>query len=89
MWRWSRHPNYLGEILYWVSLLFFALGASLANIWAGVGTLAMIMMFRFASIPMMEGRMLAKHPEYAETIAAVPMLLPFPRKDVVGKKSSA
>jgi steroid 5-alpha reductase family enzyme len=89
LWKISRHPNYLGEILFWVGLLFFALGASLSHIWTAMGTLAMVLMFRFASIPMMEEKILKTRPEYAKTIAAVPMLLPIPRKGVAGEKSSA
>ena len=50
---------------------------------------AMVLMFRFASIPMMEEKILKTRPEYAKTIAAVPMLLPIPRKGVAGEKSSA
>jgi steroid 5-alpha reductase family enzyme len=27
LWRWCRHPNYLGEVLFWVSLWLFAIAA--------------------------------------------------------------
>ena len=33
LWFYSRHPNYLGEILFWSGGLIFALGSTLSNIW--------------------------------------------------------
>jgi steroid 5-alpha reductase family enzyme len=77
LWSRSRHPNYLGEIGMWVGLAIFGLAAYPQGAWwVGLGALAMILMFRYASIPMMEKRSLARRPEYADTMARIPMLLP-------------
>ena len=77
LWSRSRHPNYLGEIGMWVGLALFGLAAYPQGAgWVGLGALAMILMFRYASIPMMEKRSLARRPEYADTMARIPMLLP-------------
>lgn len=77
LWSRSRHPNYLGEIGMWVGLALFGLAAYPRGAgWVGLGALAMILMFRYASIPMMEKRSLARRPEYADTMARIPMLLP-------------
>ena len=77
LWSRSRHPNYLGEIGMWVGLALFGLAAyPRGAAWVGLGALAMILMFRYASIPMMEKRSLARRPEYADTMARIPMLLP-------------
>jgi len=77
LWSLSRHPNYLGEIGLWVGLALFGIAAFPAGIWwCSVGAIAMILMFRFASIPMMEKRSLARRPAYGETMKRIPMLLP-------------
>ena len=81
LWAWSRHPNYLGEIGLWFSMWLFAMATRPTWIWTGIGVLAMALLFRFISIPMMEAHMLRRRPTYAQTLDRVPMLLPwFPRR---------
>ena len=77
LWSLSRHPNYLGEIGLWVGLALFGIAAYPAGaVWCSAGAVAMILMFRFASIPMMEKRSLARRPAYSETMRQIPMLIP-------------
>lgn len=79
LWAWSRHPNYLGEILMWASLALFGLSAAPDQWWWQVlGVVAMVAMFLGASIPMMEQRSLERRPGYQDVIDRVPMLLPRP-----------
>lgn len=79
LWAWSRHPNYLGEILMWFSLLLFGLSALPgAWWWQVIGVVGMTAMFLGASIPMMEQRSLERRPGYQDVIDSVPMLLPRP-----------
>ena len=79
LWGWSRHPNYLGEIGFWLSLFLFGLAAYPQGwYWCGVGIVAMTAMFVFASIPMMEKRSLERRPDYQQVIDRVSMLLPRP-----------
>lgn len=81
LWAWSRHPNYLGEILVWVSFALFGLAAAPDEWWwQPIGAVAMIAMFLGASIPMMEQRSLERRPTYQDVIDRVPMLLPRPPK---------
>ena len=80
LWRYSRHPNYFGEILFWISLWLFAMAASPEAWWTGIGALAMIVMFVFASVPMMEERSLARRPGYAEYIRRTSAFIPRPPK---------
>lgn len=82
LWAWSRHPNYLGEILLWVSLALFGLAAAGFVWWAWLGAAAMLGMFLLVSIPMKEARMLARRPGYAERQRRVSLLLPRPPRRV-------
>ena len=82
LWAYSRHPNYFGEICFWLSLYLFGL-AALPNEywWTGIGLLGMIILFVFASVPMMEKRMVEKRPTYVEQQKKVSVLIPwFPKK---------
>ncbi len=77
LWKYSRHPNYLGEILFWFGLFGFSLSQSLENFWLIVCPLSMLIMFIFASIPMMDNRSLQRRPEYEEYMKKTPALIPF------------
>lgn len=79
LWAWSRHPNYFGEISFWVGLWLFGLAAG-APWWSAAGVVAMIALFVGASIPMAEKRSLARRPQYAEHQKRVSMLIPLPPK---------
>lgn len=79
LWRYSRHPNYLGEILVWWSLFLFGLAADPA--WAKLGVLAplaMTAMFLFVSIPLLEKRSLERRRDYQRVIDETSMLIPLP-----------
>lgn len=79
LWSWSRHPNYFGEISFWVGLWLFGVSAG-APWWAGAGVVAMIALFVGASIPMAEKRSISRRPHYAEHQRRVSMLIPLPPK---------
>jgi steroid 5-alpha reductase family enzyme len=78
LWRWSRHPNYFGEISFWAGLELFGLAAG-APWWTAAGLLAMIALFVFASIPLAEKRSLERRPGFAAHKRRVSMLIPLPR----------
>jgi len=85
VWAYSRHPNYLGEISFWIGMFLFGIAASGQQaIWTGVGALAMILLFAFISIPMMDKRSMDRRPGYADYIKRVPALwikIPSKNKD--------
>lgn len=79
LWGWSRHPNYFGEISFWFSLALFGIAASPGDWWwCLAGSAAMLAMFLFASIPMMEERSLERRPTYQDVVDRVPRLVPRP-----------
>jgi len=81
LWAWSRHPNYFGELGFWLSLLLFGISAHPSGwIWQILGVIGMTLMFLFASIPMMEKRSLKRRDGYQEVIDNVSMLIPLPPK---------
>ncbi len=81
LWARSRHPNYLGEMGFWWGLWLFGLAADPSWAWTIVGPLSITAMFRFASLPMIENRMLARRPEtFVAYQNRTPMVLPRPWK---------
>ena len=77
LWAWCRHPNYLGEILFWVSLWLFGVAADPSALWwTALGPLAIVGLFLGASIPLIEERNAARRPGWAEYKARTPRLLP-------------
>lgn len=78
VWKYSRHPNYLGEILMWWGVGFAVLCVMPERWWLLAGALANTLMFLFISIPLAEGRQSQK-PTWQEYKSQTRMLLPFPR----------
>ena len=78
LWKYSRHPNYLGEILMWWGVGFAVLCVMPERWWLLAGALANTLMFLFISIPLAEGRQSQK-PTWAEYKSETRMLLPIPR----------
>lgn len=77
IWRYSRHPNYFGEILFWFGLWVIQLSITPQYWWTAFGWVAMLVMFLFASIPMMEEKNLKSKPGYAEYVKQVSVLIPW------------
>ena len=81
LWSWSRHPNYFGEMGFWLGLYLFGLAALPSEwLWMGIGFVAMTTMFVAVSIPMMEKRSLESRPKYQSTIDRISMIIPLPPK---------
>ena len=75
LWGKCRHPNYLGEMLFWAGLALA--GQAFAAPWyASLGLAAMVLMFWFASIPMKEARMARRYQDFEAYKATTPMLIP-------------
>jgi steroid 5-alpha reductase family enzyme len=64
LWKYLRHPNYLGEITFWSGLFVFSLSGNQFYWYTLPGPIFMILMFTIISAPMMDKRMLAQYPGY-------------------------
>ncbi|MFB0970019.1 MAG: DUF1295 domain-containing protein [Pseudomonadales bacterium] len=78
LWSLCRHPNYLGEIGVWVSVLLFGYAAvGYADYWMLAGSAAMILLFTIVSIPMIEKKLIEDKPGYvaykAKTFSLIPL----------------
>lgn len=56
VWKYSRHPNYLGEILMWWGVALSVVSACPDKWYLAVGALANTALFLTVSIPMADGR---------------------------------
>ena len=80
VWKYSRHPNYLGEMLFWFGI-FLAHGALDPRHWyRGLGFLPIVAVFLFASIPMMERHNAERREDYEEYRSVTSPLFLLPRK---------
>lgn len=80
VWKYSRHPNYLGEISIWFGVAF-TLTLSHFNYWYFlVGAIINLSMFLFISIPMEEKHFKEYKPDYEQYKKETHMLLILPKK---------
>jgi steroid 5-alpha reductase family enzyme len=79
LWRYSRHPNYFGEIAQWWAIGVIALGTSFG--WIGLaGPLMLTALIVFVSgIPPIENRK-KSDPKYREYMQHTSPLVPLPRR---------
>jgi steroid 5-alpha reductase family enzyme len=77
LWRYSRHPNYFGEVLFWWGLFLFAAAQGWKSLWVAIGAVAMTLLFVFASIPMMERRLLKTRRNYREATRGISSFIPW------------
>lgn len=56
LWKYSRHPNYFGEILMWWGIGIASLSCMPSNIYYLLGAFLNTMLFLFISIPMADKR---------------------------------
>ena len=75
LWKYSRHPNYYGEILFWFGLFFY--GSTQANFFYLLfNPVLMLLMFIYISIPWIENKILKTRPQYSDYQKKVSMLFP-------------
>ena len=75
LWKYSRHPNYYGEILFWWGIFYY--GLTLDNYYMLVfAPICMSMMFLFISIPWIENKIIKTRPQYKKYQKKTNMLFP-------------
>jgi len=74
LWKYSRHPNYLGEVSFWFGIYVFALASGLTTIWLLACPIVMLALFVFISCPMMDNRSLKRRSDYKEYMNKTPQL---------------
>lgn len=80
LWKYSRHPNYLGENMVWFGI-YVALVVTIPSMWwLCVGTVIMILLFEFVSIPLMENRQKSRRSDYVDYIKHTQRMLILPRR---------
>ena len=79
LWKYSRHPNYLGEILMWWGIAFYAVVTIPSAWWLLAGAIANTALFLTVSIPMADGRQ-SKKEGFDEYKKHTRMLLPIYKK---------
>lgn len=75
LWKYSRHPNYYGEILFWWGMYVFGFSYQGFN-YLIFAPISMTLMFIFASIPWIENKILRTRPEYKDYQKRVHILFP-------------
>ncbi|MBR5439471.1 MAG: DUF1295 domain-containing protein [Clostridia bacterium] len=79
LWKYSRHPNYLGEILMWWGVAL-ATVISMPSMWQLIlGAILNTLLFLFVSIPLQDSRQ-AKKPGFSEYKKQTHALLPIYKK---------
>jgi len=79
LWRYSRHPNYFGEVLFWLAMVPFAVSSGLLSQHPAlvlIGPIAMAIFFRF-SCWLMDVRSLERRPDYQRVIDEVSAMVPW------------
>ena len=79
VWKYSRHPNYLGEILMWWGVAIACVIAMPAKWYLCAGALMNTLLFLFVSIPLADNRQ-ARKPDFAAYKAQTRMLLPIKKR---------
>ncbi len=77
LWKYSRHPNYLGEVMMWWGVYIMCAGS--APLWAVICPVSMTVLFVFISVPLMDKKLMAKS-GFADYKARTSSLLLLPPK---------
>lgn len=86
LWKNSRHPNYLGEILFWYGLSFVFIFTFINEWYFIFGAVLNTLLFLFISIPLADNHLKTYKEGYDEYVLETHSLLPLPRFNVKKEK---
>lgn len=78
LWRYTRHPNYFGDVLTWWGIWLVA-AESLPGLWAIVGPIVITyLLTRVSGVPMLEHGLKKRRPDYEDYIRRTSGFFPWP-----------
>lgn len=78
LWRFSRHPNYFGDALFWWGAWIVAVEAG-SPAWTAIGPLVMtVLLLRVSGISLLETTIGERRPGYAEYVRRTSAFVPRP-----------
>lgn len=79
LWRYSRHPNYFGEVVQWWGIFLIALQGPM-GVFALISPLTItVLILKVSGVPLLEKKY-ARHPEFEAYQAQTPLFFPWPFK---------
>lgn len=76
LWRYTRHPNYFGEVTQWWGIWIIALGAPM-GVYAIISPLLItFLILKVSGVPLLEEKM-KRNPEFARYVARTNMFIPW------------
>ena len=77
LWRYSRHPNYFGEMVLWWG--FFCMGAAAGGWWTVISAALMtFLLARVSGVTLLEQKLNETRPAYRDYVARTNALIPGP-----------
>ena len=78
LWRYTRHPNYFGDVCVWWGLWLIAAESGIVGAASVVGpVLLTFLLTRWSGVPTTEGRMRRRKPGYEEYVRRTPAFVPW------------
>jgi len=81
LWNHSRHPNYFGEVFFWMGVFVTSLATEFVVI-NGLGFVGMLILFNLYSVPKMESKLLKNKDDYQSVVDNVPRFFLFPNSKI-------
>jgi steroid 5-alpha reductase family enzyme len=79
LWRYTRHPNYFGESVFWWGV--WIASASIGGAWTVFSPVLMtFLLLRVSGVPLLEADLKQRRPAYAEYLRTTSSFVPWPPK---------